>query len=83
MPNFERLKKYSVVVAHPDDEILGCGATLAKMARTGYSVHSVIVSEGITSRKSKDSKWNFIDSNTSLIIDAIKKWKIFFLLQYL
>ena len=24
-------------------------------------------------RKSKDSKWNFIDSNTSLIIDAIKK----------
>ena len=56
------MKKIALVIAaHPDDEILGCGATLAKMARTGYSVHSVIVSEGITSRKSKDSKKQLLD----------------------
>ena len=44
-----------VIAAHPDDEVLGCGGTLAKMARNGYSVHGVIVSEGITSRNDKNS----------------------------
>ena len=43
-----------VIAAHPDDEVLGCGGTLAKMARNGFSVHGVIVSEGITSRNDKN-----------------------------
>jgi LmbE family N-acetylglucosaminyl deacetylase len=44
-----------VIAAHPDDEVLGCGGTLAKMARNGFSVHGIIVSEGITSRNGKNS----------------------------
>src|SRR5262245_28652542 len=39
-----------VVAAHPDDEILGCGATIARLAEEGCSVHIAIVGEGITSR---------------------------------
>ncbi len=39
-----------VVAAHPDDEVLGCGATMAKHARRGDRVHVLILSEGITSR---------------------------------
>ncbi|MGH9512484.1 MAG: PIG-L deacetylase family protein [Terriglobales bacterium] len=39
-----------VVAAHPDDEVLGCGATLARLAREGHEVHIAIVAEGITSR---------------------------------
>ncbi len=39
-----------VVAAHPDDEVLGCGATLARHAREGADVHILILAEGITSR---------------------------------
>ncbi len=40
-----------VVAAHPDDEILGCGATMAKFAEDGYEIHILILGEGITSRQ--------------------------------
>lgn len=30
--------KYLVVVAHPDDEILGCGATIYKLVKQGHEV---------------------------------------------
>jgi LmbE family N-acetylglucosaminyl deacetylase len=39
-----------VIAAHPDDEILGCGATMARHAAAGAAVHVVIVAEGATSR---------------------------------
>jgi LmbE family N-acetylglucosaminyl deacetylase len=39
-----------VVAAHPDDELLGCGGTAARLAREGHSVYMAILGEGITSR---------------------------------
>jgi len=39
-----------VLAAHPDDEILGCGGTMAKLAKEGRRVFSAILGEGITSR---------------------------------
>lgn len=45
-----------VVAAHPDDETLGCGATIARMAQEGNSVHILILGEGITSREKKVSE---------------------------
>jgi len=39
-----------VVAAHPDDEVLGCGATVARRARDGDLVHIGILGEGVTSR---------------------------------
>lgn len=39
-----------VVAAHPDDEVLGCGATAARLAAQGRSVHVLILGEGHTSR---------------------------------
>lgn len=39
-----------VVAAHPDDEVLGCGGTIARLAREGHEVHIAILGEGITSR---------------------------------
>lgn len=38
------------VVAHPDDEVLGCGATLARHVLAGDEARVVILSTGATSR---------------------------------
>ncbi len=39
-----------VVAAHPDDEVLGCGGTMARLADEGHAVHVLILAEGVTSR---------------------------------
>lgn len=41
-----------VISAHPDDEVLGCGGTIAQMAREGQDVYIAIIGEGMTSRYS-------------------------------
>lgn len=38
------------IVAHPDDEVLGVGGTLARHAADGDDVHICILSDGVTSR---------------------------------
>ncbi len=42
----------AVVAAHPDDEVLGCGGTLARMANEGASVHVLLMGDGEGSRAS-------------------------------
>jgi LmbE family N-acetylglucosaminyl deacetylase len=44
------MKSVLVVAAHPDDEVLGCGGTIARHADAGDQVHVLIVAEGATSR---------------------------------
>lgn len=39
-----------VLAAHPDDEVLGCGGTIARRSREGHAVTIAILGEGITSR---------------------------------
>ena len=39
-----------VIAAHPDDEVLGCGGTIARSIDAGHEVHILILGEGITSR---------------------------------
>ena len=46
-------KSILVVAAHPDDEVLGCGGTIAKHAQSGDKVHILIIAEGSTSRQVK------------------------------
>ena len=46
-----RNKRIIVVVAHPDDELLGLGATMHRLIKTAnVQTHVVILGEGITSR---------------------------------
>ena len=46
------MKKKSIVVfaAHPDDEVLGCGATISKY-RNKYNIYCVFMSDGESARK--------------------------------
>lgn len=53
-------KRIMVVAAHPDDELLGLGATMHKLIKEqGVKVHVIILGEGITSRSdTRDTeKW--------------------------
>jgi LmbE family N-acetylglucosaminyl deacetylase len=40
----------AVVAAHPDDEVLGCGGTIARLSRQGRPVHILLLADGETSR---------------------------------
>ena len=42
-----------VIAAHPDDEVLGCGGTIARLTVEGHDVYVAILGEGITSRYDK------------------------------
>lgn len=42
--------KLLVVVAHPDDEVLGCGATIAEVNARGGKVSVLVLSEGATTQ---------------------------------
>lgn len=45
-----------VIAAHPDDEVLGCGGTIARLTQEGHDVYIAILGEGITSRYEKREK---------------------------
>ena len=48
------MSRVLVIGAHPDDEILGAGGTLAQHVRDGDEVHAVVVADGATSRYSDE-----------------------------
>lgn len=45
-----------IVVAHPDDEVLGCDGTIAKHALQACDIRCLILGEGITSRYTQQEK---------------------------
>lgn len=47
--------KYLFVVAHPDDEVLGAGATIHKLVNSGHDVAVAIMCETVTARKDLSS----------------------------
>lgn len=46
------MKKILIVAAHPDDEVLGCFATVAKLIRSGYEAFTLILGQGKAARGS-------------------------------
>lgn len=47
-------KSCLVVAAHPDDEVLGCGGTIARLAHEGTAVHIVFMTDGVGARATEE-----------------------------
>lgn len=69
--------KVLVVVAHPDDEVLGCGATIVKHSKLGHEVFLLTMSDGVSSRGSKDGlkeRLSALEKSCSIL--GISKYKV-------
>ena len=49
-PKVARKRRVLVVAAHPDDEVLGCGGTIAKFAQAGAEVQIAFLADGVGAR---------------------------------
>lgn len=59
-------RKILVVAAHPDDEVLGCGGTIARHSDFGDHVEVLIIAEGTTSRQPQRNRLNAVQELTAL-----------------
>ena len=60
-----------IIAAHPDDEILGCGGTMARLVKEGHEIFIAILGEGVTSRH--DSRDVASHSETETLHDNCRK----------
>ena len=69
-----------IIVAHPDDEVLGMGGTIAKYASNGDNISIVYLTTGITSRRnpgySTKSSYEISVEDQKLMDKEIKKLKV-------
>jgi len=65
---------YLIVVAHPDDEVLGAGATMYKLTKEGHSVNVCIMSGEANARNNRPSTDELsIDVDSSMNILGVDK----------
>ncbi len=50
MAMLDSIRRALVLAPHPDDEVLGCGGTMARLAEMGREVHVGIVTRGLEPR---------------------------------
>ncbi len=65
-------KTILIIAAHPDDEVLGCFGTVARLIKEGYEAYTLILGEGKTSRDEKRLVANKKDE-IDVLNDEIKK----------
>jgi len=69
-------KKILIVASHPDDEVLGCFGTVARLIKEGYEAYTLILGEGKTSRDKQRVVKNKIDELKLLNTEIHKANKV-------
>ena len=64
----EMNKHILVIAAHPDDEVLGCGGTIARHVKEGDSAHVLFLGDGVSSRG--DSDPNLVNTRKKSAVKA-------------
>ena len=49
------MKSILILAAHPDDEVLGCGGTIAKLSAEGATIHVAFLADGVFSRSGEQA----------------------------
>ena len=57
-------KNILVLAAHPDDETLGCGATIARLSDEGHNIQLLTFTDGVSSRN--------VDGNRNDVLGKVK-----------
>ena len=69
--------KILIVVAHPDDEVLGMGGTIKKLSTSGNEIKTIFLSTGILARRVIQTK-SSDKIYTEKFLEQDKKNEIFF-----
>jgi LmbE family N-acetylglucosaminyl deacetylase len=69
-------KTVLIIAAHPDDEILGCGGTMARLSEEGNEIHILIIAEGLTSRQEQRDRISKTNELSELSLAARKAAEI-------
>ena len=71
-------KRVLVVAAHPDDEMLGCGGTIAKLSKKKCKIFSLFFTDGVSAReknKYREINQRKINSLKALKVLGVKQSK--------
>lgn len=71
-------KKILIVAAHPDDEVLGCGGTVAKLKKEGSQIFCLLLGRGKSSRYSdgKSKMGKVVNEQADLKKEALESAKV-------
>src|ERR1700681_1192138 len=64
-PSQKTGRRVAVIVAHPDDEVLGCGGTIRRHILAGDEVWVVILADGETSREGTSGDKAVVERETA------------------
>jgi len=65
------VRRILVVAAHPDDEVLGCGATIAKHVESGDHICIAFMANGVGSRDASDKSSESRKSATQCALNVL------------
>jgi len=69
--------KILIVVAHPDDEVLGCFGTVSKLIKNGSEAYTLILGEGKTSRGEGKKELEILNDEIKKANETIGIKKVF------